>query len=358
MPYVRVRYLKRHVVRRGGRRWTYFTHRRTGERLGSDFDQAVKRCLEINVDLTKRERSGGHTAGSFGDLIATYKDAPEFKRLAPRTRRDYAGFLDYIGESFGDLPVFQADREFVIGLRDLWAHKPRRADYLVAVLSALFSFGLDRPKRFRLQINPAYRVGHVWEPEGYRPWPDALIAAWQEHAYAELRWVMELALWTGQRGGDLVGMLWSHYDGEGIEVAQLKTKRRLWIPAAPQLKAVLSDIPRRQTTVLTRRDHQPWKLSHLRHEIAGLNEQLGFKGYSLHGLRKSAAVRLAEAGCSAHQIAAITGHGSLQMVEGYTREVEQKALARSAVVRLSAAQERTTRSQKSDNSSTDNGSSH
>ena len=59
-----------------------------------------------------------------------------------------------------------------------------------------------------------------------------------------------------------------------------------------------------------------------------------------HGLRKAAARRLAEAGCSANEIAAITGHASLEEVARYTRAAEQRKLARSAMDRL--VRERTT----------------
>ncbi len=53
-----------------------------------------------------------------------------------------------------------------------------------------------------------------------------------------------------------------------------------------------------------------------------------------HGLRKAAARRLAEAGCSANEIQAITGHVSLEEVARYTRAAEQKKLARAAIDRL------------------------
>jgi site-specific recombinase XerD len=53
-----------------------------------------------------------------------------------------------------------------------------------------------------------------------------------------------------------------------------------------------------------------------------------------HGLRKAAARRLAEAGCTVKQIASITGHKSLSEVERYTKKAEQKLMARDAVTRL------------------------
>ena len=48
----------------------------------------------------------------------------------------------------------------------------------------------------------------------------------------------------------------------------------------------------------------------------------------------AAARLLAEAGCSANEIAAITGHASLEEVARYTKAAEQKRLAQSAIDRL------------------------
>ena len=59
--------------------------------------------------------------------------------------------------------------------------------------------------------------------------------------------------------------------------------------------------------------------------LAGLSDKL-----SMHGLRKAAARRLAEAGCTTHEIASITGHKTLSEIERYTREAEQTRLARTA----------------------------
>ena len=52
---------------------------------------------------------------------------------------------------------------------------------------------------------------------------------------------------------------------------------------------------------------------------------------SPHGLRKAACRRLAEAGCTPHEIMAITGHKALSEVETYTRDVRQMFLAQRAM---------------------------
>ena len=57
---------------------------------------------------------------------------------------------------------------------------------------------------------------------------------------------------------------------------------------------------------------------------------------SAHGLRKAAARRLAEAGCTEHEIAAITGHASLREIARYTKTADQKRLADAAMEKAKA----------------------
>jgi hypothetical protein len=52
------------------------------------------------------------------------------------------------------------------------------------------------------------------------------------------------------------------------------------------------------------------------------------------GLRKAAARRLAEAGATPHQVAAVTGHKSLDEIERYTREAAQPGLAATAIRKI------------------------
>src|SRR5262249_30556433 len=61
---------------------------------------------------------------------------------------------------------------------------------------------------------------------------------------------------------------------------------------------------------------------------------LGCPDVSAHGLRKATARRLAEIGCSANQIASVTGHASLSEVQRYTRAADRKRMAREAMKKL------------------------
>jgi integrase len=67
--------------------------------------------------------------------------------------------------------------------------------------------------------------------------------------------------------------------------------------------------------------------------VAAQCQRVGLTGLSPHGLRKAACRRLAEAGCSANEIASISGHASLREVERYTKAADQARMARNAIAR-------------------------
>ena len=54
----------------------------------------------------------------------------------------------------------------------------------------------------------------------------------------------------------------------------------------------------------------------------------------LHGLRKTAARKIAEAGATEEQIRAVTGHTTSRMVAHYTKGANQRKLAKGAILKL------------------------
>ena len=57
----------------------------------------------------------------------------------------------------------------------------------------------------------------------------------------------------------------------------------------------------------------------------------------MHGLRKTAARKLADAGCSEDEIKSITGHTTSLMVGHYTKTAEKKKRATAAILKLENA---------------------
>jgi integrase len=70
-------------------------------------------------------------------------------------------------------------------------------------------------------------------------------------ASKELKLALMLALWTGQRQGDLLALPWSAYDSTTIKLKQSKSSKSVAIKVGFPLKEPLDKTPRRSTLILT-----------------------------------------------------------------------------------------------------------
>lgn len=82
--------------------------------------------------------------GTLGMLIADYRASSTFQDLAPRTRSDYQRVFDYL-RPIADAGLTKFDRPLVVRIRDKAAERGRRfANYVKAVLSIIFGWGIER----------------------------------------------------------------------------------------------------------------------------------------------------------------------------------------------------------------------
>jgi len=170
----------------------------------------------------------------------------------------------------------------------------------------------------------------------FADWSEDDIAKFEAHwpSGTRQRLAMYLALYTGQRRSDIVRMGKQHMRGQRIEVRQQKTGARLLLPIHPKLKAELAKAKGDHLTFIVTECGASFSVAGFGGWFSNAARAAGLADRSLHGLRKSAARRLAEAGCSVKQIAAVTGHASLREVERYTLAADQERLARDAVAKL------------------------
>jgi integrase len=143
-----------------------------------------------------------------------------------------------------------------------------------------------------------------------------------------------LAKFTGQRCGDIANMTRANRKDGAIRVVQQKTGAELWILEHRDLAAELA-LGNGHMSLPTRADGRAFDGNTLSMWFAEAIEEANLPDACvMHGLRKTAARMLAEAGCSAHQIASITGHRSLKEIERYTKAADQKRMASAAIHRL------------------------
>lgn len=304
----------------------YVYDRRTREQLDPE-------TLEPINPLTPE----GGPPGSIGALCALYRQSPEFKQLAPATQFIYQRAMDLLAPH-RDKPVAGLKRRHILEARDANAHRPGIANQLLTVFSRLLSFAVDR-EFGGVEVNVALRVPRLKNGE-WKRWTDDAIQKALRGMPEQLRRPLILGLYTGQRLGDCLSMRWSAYDGQGLYVVQQKTGEPLFVPCHKVLKAELDawkKEPRVALTILANSRGQPWTMNGFKCQWAAAKRKLGIP-FAFHGLRKTAAAKLAEAGCSDREIMAITGHRTASEVERYTREAEQRTRALSAIRKLENGQ--------------------
>jgi integrase len=254
--------------------------------------------------------------GTLFTLITEFKASAEFIGKSASTQRNYRLYLRLIENEFGDLPLKALLDPEIRGefkrWRDKLANKPRTADYAWTTLARVLSVAKDRG---RITVNPCAAGGRLYEADRTdKIWGEAEIASVLSIAPPELELALMLALWTGQRQGDLLRLPWSGYSDTHIKLRQSKTQRAVVIPVSTFLKAYLERAPRRSPLMLTNTKGLPWTSDGFRTSWAKLCTKAKIDGLTFHDLRGSAVVRLALAGATVPEIATFTGH-SLKDVE-------------------------------------------
>jgi integrase len=190
-----------------------------------------------------------------------------------------------------------------------------------------------------ISVNPCEGGGRLYAADRTdKFWTEADVSKVLAVAGPDLQLAIVLALWTGQRQGDLLRLPWSEYDGAKVRFQQRKTGRRVVIPVGEPLRLMLDGTDRRCPLILTNTFGRPWTADGFRTSWGKTCAKAGIVGLTFHDLRGSAVVRLALADATVPQIATFTGH-SLKDVEGILdahylgRDV---ALAEIAVTKLEA----------------------
>ena len=175
-------------------------------------------------------------AKSFTSLIEAYRSSPEFGDLASSTKTNYEHYLESIAAAWGNLNVDGLLPAHVLALRDKHRGTPAATNGMLRVLSVLISWSI--PRGFRSD-NPCTHVRKLKIGEGWAAWPWEMIELVHQEGPAWMWQATALALFTGQRQGDVLQMTWGALKGGLVEVRQEKTGKRLVIPAHQSLLAVL-----------------------------------------------------------------------------------------------------------------------
>jgi integrase len=259
-------------------------------------------------------------------------------------------------DGLGHRRVCDLKREHVEKMLGKRVATPGAANDLLKKIRILVAFAIARRLR---PDDPTVGIKRYAAGDGHHTWSEAEIAKFEERWLVGTcqRTAFALLLYTGQRRSDVAAMTWQHItvDEKGVrrisvlpEKTKKTTRKRLRIRLHPELDRALAAWPRRHVSILTTTFNKPFAKAGFGNYMADAIREAGLPcGPKVpkadrcvtHGLRKAAARRLAEVGCPAHEIQAITGHASLIEVQRYTEEVDQMRLADAAIERLTVNRE-------------------
>lgn len=307
-----------HTVRSKGRIYHY--HRKSGVRLKSEPGSSAF------IEEIERLESETPIAATLGSLIEAYRASTAFAALAPRTRADYEKVFSWFSNRAK--PIRSIDGPAVARARDkALSMKGRRfANYVVQVLSLLFTWGNEYG---HCKGNPALRIKRIRRPRtlprANRPWTDEERSVVFGHAEGSLKIAIALGMFAGLSEGDVIHWPWTGYTGKRIVGTRRKNGGPINVLAHPQLRAVLKGLTRHDGAIVQSRHRRPYTESGLRTMFFRLIRRLEQEGaiapgLTFHGLRHTVGKILGEAWANERAIARAIGDSTDAMGRHYSAE--------------------------------------
>jgi integrase len=211
--------------------------------------------------------------------------------------------------------------------RGLDCRKPATVNRYHAAAMALFTWAIKRRHAPRGWENPARRIERAPERNQVTRFlspaeRERLLAACRRSGWPRLYLLVLMALTTGARRGELLGLTWGDVDFER-SIAYVRSSKNGEPRALPLLPAVLAELERfrldrREACVFPGRGTKGLFVpAHFGSSWRSAVKAAELKDFRFHDLRHTTASYLAQNGASLLEIADVMGHRQLQMVKRY-----------------------------------------
>ncbi len=304
---------------------------RDGQKLQRlpDGPQWAVRATELNQDADVLASLAGRTnpdatvvlPDTIAWAIRVYRETDEYKDASANTKRAYEPWLKRYEHIWGNIRCRGITRSVFVDFLDgpeFVGHRPKKM-LAAAVMRNIMNVAHNKGK---IDHNPCTRLGlkrnkprqQLWEPEDLAAFEREALSLKPDgtpkypEGEAAVRYNM-LLLYTGQRPVDVQSMKREHRKDGRIHVVQQKTGKLVWVREHAELAAELAKPGSRSLHYLVaRKDGTPITRGALEHLCLTIRRAAGLGHLQQRDLRRTAAVRLAEVGCTDIEIAAITGH--------------------------------------------------
>lgn len=310
----------------------------------------------ILARLDAIERAKAPKVGTVGGALTAYTKSADFLGLAGSTQTEYQRLIDEIVENVGGVLLQEVTSAWVADLRDAWASRGHRAANLrIQMLINGFRRALIdgripadpfvhltkvKPPHDRAEPNPIWEDGEV----------DGAVTLALQRGMPGLARAIALRRWAGFRRATICKVP-VHIRTQGFAADGTSYRRLYWItekrrvlcdkPEDPRLTGLLESTPNRALTIAYNSRSGAWQERQLNQAVDRLLEKLAKEGrarpnLTLHGLRHTRGVELAEAGASDSEIMSQLEHVTERTATVYRRQAQRRRLAASAQTKIEA----------------------
>jgi len=277
------------------------------------------------------------------DLIKDFKTefAPKHYRVREDEKEAWRYQLARLDEALGDYSLAALNQKLIAGYRDNRlkgnAERPPVSESTVRkelyMLSKVLGFAQTEKGIVLPRGNPIEKIRKPSDGKGRERRLSA--DEWQsfesECQTSRNPWLwpaVQLAVETAMRQGELLSLNWNQIDMKRrlallTDPEKIKNEEPRAVPLSSAALAVLKDLPRTVSGVVL-----PVERLTLYHAFRYACDRAKIRNFTFHDLRHEALSRLAERGdFSVLELAAVSGHKTLQMLKRYTH-LQAEKLAR------------------------------
>ena len=337
MPKKRPLYLETFLTRHGKRLW-YFRAGK-GRRIPIKGEYGSLAFQEAYTTALQAYLAGKSAPRTLSWLIEEYRRSPAWNGLAKETQKQFRYQLDAMKKRAGKAPLKEITPASIAAGRDARAAKPSDANKYLKCSSALFRFAVDRQW---MPDNPAKGITKVKAvSQGFHTWTEDEAAQFEEKwpLGTRERLAFDLLIYTGVRRSDVVRLGRQHTKDGEITITTEKSRNmgrpvEVTITILPPLAASINATKTGDMNYLVTHKGTAFVKEAFSNWFRAACREAGVPGSS-HGLRKLAAVRMAEAGATEAELNAVFGwaDGSGESAT-YIRKASRKRLSRAGMARV------------------------
>ena len=272
--------------------------------------------------------------GTISALVVAYYGSDEWHKLAADTQKNRRRIIERFRVQHGNKRVALLEREHILGMLAA-IERPSAKRHWLKAIRGLLRAAVPTMRR----DDPTEGITGIKMPKtkGHHTWTDEEIA--QYRAYWPLgtqqRLVMEFALETASRRGEVVRFGPQHVKNGRIRIERTHGSEDVDMPMSPELQAACDAMPKVHLTYIITAHGKPRSKYGLGNDFAKWATEAGLPARCrLHGLKNGGMRRLVEAGGTAHELMAFSGHKTLTEIQRYTADADRKRLADAALAKL------------------------